>query len=45
MGDRLEEMLAAADQALYASKRAGKQVVLSTKPRSKPAADPALRRR
>jgi len=45
MGDRLEELLAAADQALYASKRAGKQVVLSTKPRSKPDADPALRRR
>jgi diguanylate cyclase (GGDEF)-like protein len=45
MGDRLDELLAAADQALYASKRAGKQVVLSATPRARPNADPALRRR
>jgi diguanylate cyclase (GGDEF)-like protein len=45
MGDRLDELLAAADQALYASKRAGKQVFPSATLRAKPVADPALRRR
>jgi len=44
MGDRLEELLAAADQALYASKRASKKTPSTTEP---PQTDPApvLRRR